>query len=137
MSRTGCQSAGDGFSIDSNGAADDVALRSQQLVLWQLGRQEVTVDFSAERVVSDTGLLTIRKLDRELGVLAEAAARLSDPRSRMYVVHDVQELLVQQVYQFLGGYFDANDSNVLRDDPLFQTLADNSPSPAQPLASGS
>jgi hypothetical protein len=37
----------------------------------------------------------------------------------------------------LGGYFDANDSNVLRGDPLFQTLADRSPSPQQPLASGS
>jgi len=102
-----------------------------------LGRKEVTVDFSGEQIVTDAGLLTIRKLDRELGLLAEAASRLSDPRSQKYVVHDAERLLVQQVYQLLGGYFDANDSNALRDDPLFQTLADVSPSPEQPLASGS
>jgi len=105
--------------------------------MWQLGRQEVTIDFSAEQVVTDAGLLTIRKLDRELGILAEAASRLSDPRAQKLVQHDVGELLVQQVYQLLGGYFDANDANVLRNDPLFQTLADVSPTPEQPLASGS
>jgi hypothetical protein len=107
------------------------------MVLWALGRKEVTVDFSAEQVVTDTGLLALRKLDRELGILAEAASRLSDPRSQRWVVHDAERLLVQQVYQLLGGYFDANDSNVLRNDPLFQTLAEVSPSDEQPLASGS
>jgi hypothetical protein len=107
------------------------------MVLWSLGRKEVTVDFSAEQVVTDTGLLTIRKLDRGLGILAEAATRLADPREQKLVVHPTEDLLVQQVYQLLGGYFDANDSNVLRNDPLFQTLADKSPTPERPLASGS
>lgn len=136
MSETGCQRAGRDFSGDQRRSLNEAAA-PQQLALWQLGRQEVTVDFSAEQVVTDTGLLALRKLDRELGILAEVAARLPDPRSRLHVVHDAEELLVQQVYQFLGGYFDADDSNVLRDDPLFQTLADRPPSPEQPLASGS
>lgn len=108
-----------------------------QMVLWSLGRREITVDFSAEEIVTDTGLLAIRQLDRELGILEEAAARLSDPRAQKYVVHDAERLLVQQVYQLRGGYFDANDSNLLRNDPLFQTLADVSPTFEQPLASGS
>ena len=88
-----------------------------QLVLWELGRQQVTVDFSAGKIVTDTGLLAVRKLDRELGILAEAAARLADPRSQKFVIHDVERVLVQQVYQLLGGYFDANDADVLRHDP--------------------
>jgi hypothetical protein len=137
MDMTGCQSDKDFVSNDSQQPVEGQPVQPGQMVLWQLGRQEVTVDFSADQVVTDTGLLTIRKLDRELGVLAEAAARLSDPRSQKYVLHHAEELLVQQVYQLLGGYFDANDANVLRDDPLFQTLADASPSPKQPLASGS
>lgn len=137
MSLTGCQSVGGEVSNELLESVAGQTVDPQQLVLWQLGRQEVTVDFSADEVVTDTGLLAIRKLDRELGVLAEAAARLPDPRSQKDVVHDAEELLVQQVYQFLGGYFDANDANVLRDNPLFQTLADSSPSPEQPLASGS
>ncbi len=137
MSMTGCPSAGDEFSNESGPQFAGSTVQTGQLVLWRLERQEVTVDFSADQVVTDTGLLTIRKLDRELGLLQEAAARLSDPRSQKYVLHHAEELLVQQVYQLLGGYFDANDSNVLRDNPLFQTLADSAPRPDQPLASGS
>ena len=124
----------------SNGTTQPVfgqPAATDQMVLWSLGRKEVTIDFSAEQVVTDTGLLAIRKLDRELGVLAEAAARLADPREQRCVVHDAERLLVQQVYQLLGGYFDANDSNMLRNDPLFQTLADVSPTSEQALASGS
>ena len=100
----------------------------RQLVLWELGRQEVTLDFTGQAVVSDAGLLALRQLDRRLGVLAEAASRLADPRSQRYVTHDAEQLLVQQVYQLLAGYFDANDANALRHDPLFQTIADLSPS---------
>jgi len=137
MTRTGCPTEGSQFSKGTRQLLEDQPGSSQQRVLWQLGRQEVTVDFSAEQVVTDTGLLTIRKLDRELGILAEAAARLSDPRSQKSVLHDAEELLVQQVYQLLGGYVDANDANVLRNDRLFQTLADAPHGDVQPLASGS
>lgn len=137
MVLTGCSSEGSCFSNGTTQPVSGQSAATGQLSLWSLGRKEVTVDFSAEQVVTDTGLLAIRKLDRGLGILAEAASRLSDPRSQLYVVHDAERLLVQQVYQLLGGYFDANDSNGLRNDPLFQTLADVDPTPEQPLASGS
>jgi hypothetical protein len=136
MVLTGCPSE---ENPSSNGTTQPTSGQPapNQMVLWSLRRKEVTVDFSAEEVVTDTGLLVIRKLDRELGILEEAAERLSDPRAQKYVVHDAKRLLVQQVYQLLGGYFDANDSNGLRNDPLFQTLADVLPASEQPLASGS
>lgn len=120
-------------SSEANSGTD----AARQLVLWELGRQQVTVDFSAGNIVTDTGLLAVRKLDRELGILAEAAARLADPRSQKFVIHDVERVLVQQVYQLLGGYFDANDADVLRHDALFQTLAERTPDGNNPLASGS
>jgi hypothetical protein len=44
---------------------------SEQLTLWNLGTQQITVDFDGGRVVSDAGLLALRQLDKELGVLAE------------------------------------------------------------------
>src|SRR5437867_7348000 len=126
------QAAGCNTTVAAESAAANT--QPQQLVLWELDRQQVTVDFSAGSVVTDTGLLAVRKLDRELGILEEAAARLADPRSQKFVKHDVQRLLVQQVYQLLGGYFDANDADVLRHDPLFQTLAERSPEVNNPLA---
>ena len=107
--------------------------RDSQLTFWELGRQTVTVDFSGGAVVSDAGLLAIRRLDRRLGVLAGAARCLPDPRAQLFT----ERLLTQRVYQILGGYFDGNDAQELRRDPLFQTLCDVSPNKDRPLASGS
>jgi hypothetical protein len=109
----------------------------KQLTFWSIGRQEVTVDFEGGRVVTDTGLLSIRLLDKELGVLAEVAARLPDPRAQKFVTHTREAILTQDVYQILAGYPDGNDAQVLRADPLFQTLVDVSLTGEQKLASGS
>jgi hypothetical protein len=109
----------------------------EQLNFWDLGKQTVTVDFHGGAIVSDAGLLTVRRLDRQLGVLKEAARRLPDPRSQPFVTHTSERILTQRVYQILGGYFDGNDAQVLRHDPLFQTLCDVPPSDDRPLASGS
>ena len=110
---------------------------SQQLTFWELGKQRVTVDFEGGRVVTDAGLLPLRLLDKELGVVAELAQRLPDPRAQQFVTHVREALLTQEVYQILAGYPDGNDAQVLRDDPLFQTLVGVSPDEERPLASGS
>jgi hypothetical protein len=110
---------------------------SEQLTLWALGPQQVTVDFDGGCLVTDAGLLALRALDKELGVIAELARRFPDPRSQKLVTHSCEAILTQQVYQILAGYADCNDAQQLRHDPLFQTLADVSPSAEQPLASGS
>jgi hypothetical protein len=109
----------------------------QQLTLWDLGSQQVTVDFNGGRVVTDAGLLPIRLLDRELGVLADIAQRLPDPRAQKFITHTREALLTQEVYQILAGYPDGNDAQALRDDPLFQTIVGVSPHEPQALASGS
>jgi Transposase DDE domain group 1 len=110
---------------------------SEQLTFWDLGPQRVTVDFTGGRVVTDAGLLPIRLLDKELGVLATIAQRLPDPRSQKFVTHSREALLTQEVYQILAGYPDGNDAQTLRADPLFQTLVGVSPEEEQALASGS
>ena len=109
----------------------------QQLTFWDLGTQRVTVDFQGGRVVTDAGLLPMRLLDKELGVLREIAERLPDPRAQKFVTHTREAILTQEVYQILAGYPDGNDAQVLRHDPLFQTLLDVTPDAEQELASGS
>jgi Transposase DDE domain group 1 len=109
----------------------------QQLTFWEMGRQQVTVDFHGGQVVTDTGLLPIRLLDKELGVLATIAQRLPDPRAQKLVTHSREALLTQEVYQILAGYADGNDAQVVRQDPLFQTLVDVNPEGERLLASGS
>lgn len=110
---------------------------SRQLELFEVNRQQVTVTFDGEQIVSDAGLLPIRQLDQELGILAEAARRLPDPRSQLFVTHSVERIITQQVYQILAGYPDGNDAQLLRDDPLFKTIAGIDPREDCSLASGS
>jgi len=108
------------------------------LELFEVGRQQVTVDFDGGQVVSDTGLLPLAQLDRELGILTEAARRMPDPRSQAHITHTTEQILRQQVFQILAGYPDGNDANFLRDDPLFKTIVCIDPRQAdRPLASGS
>src|SRR5918911_4410194 len=92
------------------------------VTLSALHRQPVDVAFDAPEIVSDTGLLSLRDLDRKLGYLADLARRLPDPRAQDFITHTKEQLLTQQVYQILAGYSDCNDADVLRHDPLFQTL---------------
>ena len=107
------------------------------LTLWNLGPQQLLVDFQGGRIVSDAGLLAVRALERPLRVIADLAPQLPDPRSPKFIRHSVEALLTQEVYALLAGYPDHNDADELRIDPLFQILADVRPDAAQPLASGS
>ena len=110
----------------------------QQWVLFEVEGREVTVAFDGGQVVSDTGLLAVRKLDLELGILAEAAARLPDPRSIVGQVFSTADLLTQTVYQLLGGYFDCHDAARLRHDAVLQTIVGRVPGDDDAtLASGS
>jgi len=113
------------------------AERESHLTLWNLGSQQLHVAFDGGRVVSDAGLLAVRALEKPLRVIADLAQRLPDPRSPKFIHHSAEALLTQQVYQLLAGYPDGNDAQTLRDDPLFQILADVSPDAEQPLASAS
>ena len=110
---------------------------TDHFTLWNLGPQRLLVDFQGGQLVADAGLLAVRALERPLRVLADLAPRLPDPRSPKFVHHSVETLLTQQVYALLAGYPDSNDADELRDDALFQILADLSPDAEQPLASGS
>jgi hypothetical protein len=105
--------------------------------LWDIGRQRLEITFEQGPIVSDAGLLAVRALERPLGILAELAATLPDPRAPQFVRHSTERLLTQQVYQVLAGYPDCNDADTLRQDALFQILAEVTPDGEQPLACGS
>ena len=104
---------------------------------WTVASQPLVVDFTAGVLVEDAGLLAVRSLDVSLGVLADLAKRLPDPRSPKYIHHSLESLLGQLVYQFLAGYPDGNDADHTRNDALFQILLGIAPDPEHPLASTS
>src|ERR1700736_144442 len=90
-----------------------------QFTLWHVGSQQLQVAFNGGRIVSDAGLLAVRAVEKPLGLLADLARRLPDPRAPQYIHHSAEALLTQQVYQILAAYPDGNDAQILRDDPLF------------------
>ena len=108
-----------------------------EFTLWKVGPQEVHVDFTGGRIVSDAGLLALRDFDKKIGFVAGLAEHWPDPRAQAYVEHNAEALLTQQIYQILGGYPDWNDAQSLRADPLFLTLVGVSPDEERSLASGS
>ena len=80
----------------------------QQLTLWELGQQQVTVDFDGGCLVTDAGLLSLRALDKKLGVLAQVARRLPDPRAQKFVIHtreawdDTLAILREKIERSMG-----------------------------------
>jgi hypothetical protein len=111
--------------------------RLEQLTLWTIKQQEITLTNDGGRIVSDAGLLTLRDFEKRLGILAQLAQRLPDPRSQDLVTHPTEAILTQQVYQILAGYDDYNDAKELRDDPVLQAIVGVSPDDEKSLASGS
>jgi hypothetical protein len=112
-------------------------VRQRHFTLWNVSSQQLQVAFDGGCLVSDAGLLAVRALEKPLRVIADLAQRLPDPRSHKYIEHSAESLLTQAIYQILAGYPDFNDAQQLRDDPLFQILADVCPDADNPLASPS
>ena len=100
---------------------------------WQksfafLGSKPVVVEPVEEYLTSDAGLLPIRQFDEQMGLTAEFAAALRDPRFGPFVDHSFKEMARMRIYGILAGYADQNDHDQLRYDPVFKLLAGRQPS---------
>ena len=94
-----------------------------QALLWEdLFDKPVALEFTAERLTENAGLLLFGALDRRMGLTARIAAGLHDRRDPDLIVHTLQDLVRQRVYGLLGGFADGNDAARLRDDPTFRLL---------------
>lgn len=98
---------------------------------WQktfefLGRKPVVVQPSEPELTSDAGLLPIRELDERLGLTAQFAAALTDPRQERRSEHTFLEMVRMRIYGVLADYADQNDHDRLRFDPVFKLLAGRS-----------
>ncbi len=107
----------------------------QPLSFSSLGSRKVQADFSAGALTTDAGALLLREVDRRLGLLDALDRAIPDPRHPELITHPQRALLAQRVFGIACGYEDLNDHQTLRDDPLWQALAEYSPDPKQPLAS--
>lgn len=101
--------------------------------VWQkcfdfLGAKKIVVEPVDASLTSDAGLLPIRQFDERLGLTAEFAAALDDPRCAISVQHTFSEMVRMRIYGILADYEDQNDHDLLRSDPVFKLLAGRCPS---------
>jgi hypothetical protein len=116
--------------------ADMVTQRQQApLNLAPVGAKAVALDFDGGRLSSDAGVVLLKDIDAQLGLTRNLAAVLSDPRDPRRIHFTLEDLIKQRVFHIAAGYEDANDSNTLRDDPIFKLLLDRLPETGASLAS--
>ena len=81
-----------------------------------------TARFDGGSLTSDAGLLVLREFDHRFGLTEGLASAYVDPRRADRIEHSALALLRQRVYQIVAGYEDADDSDLLRTDPVLQTV---------------
>lgn len=89
--------------------------------------RDLVVRFSDLELSSDAGILLARQAEQQLQVCQGIAECIEEWRDPSKIQHSLQQLVSQRVYQIVGGYEDANDSNVLRHDPIYKIACDRLP----------
>jgi Transposase DDE domain group 1 len=105
------------------------------LTFASISGKKVSADFDAGSLSSDGGVLFLRAVEANVGVIQRLSHALHDRRHQSYVEHTYGDLLRQRVFQIACGYEDANDCDPLRHDPAFKAACDRLPISGKPLAS--
>jgi hypothetical protein len=80
----------------------------------------LVVQFSDLQLSSDAGILLARQAEERVQVCRVLAERIEEWRDPNKITHSLYQLVSQRVYQLVGGYADANDSNQLRHAPIYK-----------------
>ena len=97
----------------------------------------IRAGFDGGSLSSDFGALLLSEADQQTGLINRLAQAINDKRHPSYVDHSMHDLLRQRIFQTACGYADGNDSNALRNDPLFKMATGRAPlSTGNELASG-
>ena len=107
----------------------------QNLDLFPISDKPVALSFTGDQISSDGGLLLLREVESQLGLIDRISSCVTDDRDQRYIDHTIKEMLIQRVFQIAAGYEDCNDCDDLRDDMVFKMCAGRLPQSGQELAS--
>jgi hypothetical protein len=99
------------------------------------GSKAVVANFRGGRLITDSGALLLREVERRLGLFDALDRCIPDPRQPELITHEQRSLLAQRITAIALGYEDLNDHQRLRDDPALQLAAGREPTEAEALAS--
>ena len=101
------------------------------------GRRTVTAAFDGGRLTTDAGVLLLREVDQQLGLIDAISECLPDPRDQRYVTHQQRDQIAQRIFSLALGYEDLNDQDAMRNDAALQVAVGVAPEESEPLASAS
>ena len=76
-----------------------------------------------DRLTGDPGAVLLREVLEHSGIVSWMTARLSDPRRKVVVTHDLASLIRTAVLLTAQGWRDHDDADALRHDPAFRLAA--------------
>jgi hypothetical protein len=94
--------------------------------------RSLRVESRTDRLTGDPGAVLLREVLERSGIVSWMMARLSDPRSKVDVTHDLASLIRTSVLLAAQGWRDHDDADALRHDPAFR-LATSSAAGLTPL----
>ena len=100
---------------------------TSQLEFTPLKGKKITARFDEPCVSSDGGVLYLREIDRQIGLIDTLVAAIQDNRRQTHISHEPAELFRQRTCQISCGYEDADDCDHLRTDPAFKTAVGRDP----------
>ncbi|WP_287849888.1 IS1380 family transposase, partial [Acidiphilium sp.] len=89
--------------------------------------KSIEARFDGEMLSSDGGLLALREVEKRLGIAAQLAACIDDPRTPERVQHGLDEIIRFRMLMIAAGYEDGNDADRLRNDPMFKLAMERLP----------
>ncbi len=96
-------------------------------------QRSLVVRFSELELSSDAGILLAGQAEAQAQVCQGLAECINEWRDPNKITHSLKQLVSQRVYQLVGGYEDANDSNRLRHDPIYKIACQRLPVAGQEL----
>jgi len=105
------------------------------LELPAIENKKIFIDFDGGHISSDAGLLMLKEVEKNVGIIKALGCALDDKRDVRYIDHTYSEIFSQRIYQIASGYEDCNDCTSLRDDPILKMCSERLPLSGKPLAS--
>ncbi|HEX9705614.1 MAG TPA: IS1380 family transposase [Gemmatimonadales bacterium] len=108
---------------------------TQPVIFPDLFEKSLHATFDQTHASSDGGAVLLKAAEQRYGLLDGMAECLRDRRQAGKVRHTVRDLLAQRVFGLACGYPDANDADLLAEDPIQKLLLDRDPITGARLAS--
>lgn len=105
------------------------------LSLFPIKAKDIDLQYSGSEISTDGGLLLLREVEENTGIIKSLSECITDERDSRYVKHDLQSIISQRVYQIAGGYEDGNDCDLLRKDAILKLCSNKLPESDSDLSS--